>query len=187
MVEHLVAQVGLHLDGGAENAHAPQEAAEHHGHHDPHHGQADTVQQEVHVKGDGRAVHLHEALVYPVDDLLVQVWQDELDIVHQDQRGQPQQEPPGVFEVIPVNMFSKDHAVLPLSVYNGRSPVYHTPEDTSRVKFEFLPENPGRGTPLDAEALAALPLSEGGAPQYVFPEDTPRPPSSSCFSGKGVV
>ena len=110
VVEHLVAQVGLHLDGRAENAHPPQKAAEYHGDDNPHHGQADAVQQEVHVKGDCRAVHDDIALVHAVDDLLVQVGDDELDIVHQDQGGQPEKKPPSVLNIISVDVFSEDHA-----------------------------------------------------------------------------
>ena len=109
MVEHLVPQASLHLDGRAEDADPPQKAAHHHGDDDPHHGQADPVQQEVQVEGEPLSVHLHPAQVYAVDHLLVQVGDDELDIVHQHQGGQPQQQPSGVFDVIFIDVCSEYH------------------------------------------------------------------------------
>ena len=109
VVEHLVPQAGLHLDGRAEDADPPQKAAHHHGDDDPHHGQADPVQQEVQVEGEPLSVHLHPAQVYAVDHLLVQVGDDELDIVHQHQGGQPQQQPSGVFDVIFIDVCSEYH------------------------------------------------------------------------------
>ena len=61
MVKHPVAQIFLHPDGGAEETHPPQKAAQNHAQNDTHHGHTDAVQQEIHVKGHLCAVHRHIA------------------------------------------------------------------------------------------------------------------------------
>ena len=110
--EHLVAQVGLHLDGRAEDAHAPQKTAHHHGQHDPDHRHTNPVQQKVHVKGHLYAVHHDPALVHAIDYHLVQIGRDELHVVHHNQRRQPQQQPSGVFYVVFVDVFPENHTVF---------------------------------------------------------------------------
>ena len=113
VVEHLVSDVRLHLDGGAEDAHAPQKAPDHDGQDDPHHGHTDPVQQEVHVKDDFHAVHQHVALVDAVDHHLIEIWNDQLHIVHEPQEKQAADEPYGIFCVVFVDMLSKDHTSAP--------------------------------------------------------------------------
>ena len=78
MAEHLVPQIGLHLDGRAEDGHPPQEAAEHDGHRHDEHGLADAIQQKRHVKSVLHTIHHHIALVHAVDDHLVDLGDHQL-------------------------------------------------------------------------------------------------------------
>ena len=111
MVEHIVTQVRLHLDGGAEDAHTPTEPADDHGQDHPDQGHTDLVQQEVHVEGHFHAIHQDVALVQAVNDHLVKIRDHQLEVVHRHQRRQAHQEPPGVLEIIAVDVLSEDHLV----------------------------------------------------------------------------
>ena len=112
MVEHAVAKVGFHLDGRAEDAHAPHEAPRRHRQDDKHQRHADFVQQKIHVKGALDAVHHDIALINPVDDHLVKVGHYQLEIIHHSQHGKAQQQPRGIPEVIAVDMLAEDHRTL---------------------------------------------------------------------------
>ena len=112
MVEHAVAQVGFHLDGRAEDAHAPHEAPRRHRQNDKHQRHADFVQQEIHVERAPNAVHHDIALVDPVDDHLIKIGHDQLEIIHHGQHGKAQQQPWGIPEVIAVDMLAEDHKAL---------------------------------------------------------------------------
>ena len=68
MVEHPAAQVGFHLDGGAEEADAPEEPAHHHHQDGQDQGKTDLVQQEIHIEGVPHAAGFHETGVHAVDD-----------------------------------------------------------------------------------------------------------------------
>ena len=66
----------------AEEADAPQKAPNDHEHHDPDHGQADVLQQNLFGKGQGLAVYDHLPQVDPVDDQTVKLGDQQLDIVN---------------------------------------------------------------------------------------------------------
>ena len=81
-VEHTPAQVGLHLDARAEEADAPEETPDRHEYDDDDHGQADAIQQKIHVKGKEHAfADLHLTVVDAVDEHALQLGDLELKVV----------------------------------------------------------------------------------------------------------
>ena len=82
VVKHPLAQVGSNPHSGAEKADTPQKAPNDHEHHDPDHGQADVLQQNLFGKGQGLAVYDHLPQVDPVDDQTVKLGDQQLDIVN---------------------------------------------------------------------------------------------------------
>ena len=124
IVEHPVADVLLHLEGGAQEHDAPQEAADDHGQDDGQHGHADPVQQEVHVKGHHDPVHQDLAVVDAVDDHLVELGDQQLQIVHRRQGGQSDQQHVQVAEVVAVDVFPEYHtASLLVGTQNAKCKV----------------------------------------------------------------
>ena len=120
VAEHPVPQIGLHPDGGAEDGHAPQKAAEHNCHHHDNHGHTDPIQQEIHIEGNLRAIQNHIALVHAVDDHLIQLGDLQLQIVHGSQREQAQQKQWGVLQIIAVDMLAEYHCFPFLLLKNSK-------------------------------------------------------------------
>ena len=112
MVKHPVAKLSLHPDGGAEEAHTPQKAADDHGQNNANHGHTDIVQQNVHGKGNGRALHFHHAAVHTVDEHAVQFRNDQLHRVHRHQCQQTHNQPVGIPKIVPVDMLAEYHTLV---------------------------------------------------------------------------
>ena len=113
-VEHPSAQVCLHLDPRVEEADPPQEAARRHEQDDEDHGQADPIQQEVHVEGniDVQTIHVlhgHVALFDSVDDHTVQRRHLELEEVDDHQGQNTQQKGGQMLEIVPIDVLSEKH------------------------------------------------------------------------------
>ena len=140
MVKHLVPQVSLHPNGRAENGHPPQEPAKHDGNRHAHHGHTDFVQQERHVKGLLHPVYHHIALVHAVDDHLIQLWNDQLQIVHCPQGKKSQQQVGGIFQVVFVDVFAEYHNCVPPCCTQKLLSLYHTHLSVATT-FPFLDTN----------------------------------------------
>ena len=119
-VEHPAANIGFHADGRAEEADAPQKAADQQSQNDKEEGQTDAIQKEVHVKGDGGAVNDDASVVDSVDDHAVKAGHQKLGDVHKDQRENAEQENGGVFEVISIDMLTKQHREKSPSLLKNR-------------------------------------------------------------------
>ena len=109
MVEHLLPQIRLHPDAGAEEADAPQKAPHHHEQHDPYHGQADVLEQHLFRERHCLAPHHHLSKVDAVDDQTIELWHKQLDIVHHQQRKDTQQQRGRVAQVIAVDVLAEYH------------------------------------------------------------------------------
>ena len=109
MGKHPIAQIFLQPHGGAKKANAPQKAAQDHENDDHHHFYADLIQQKVHVKGNCAPIHHHGAVGHAVDNHAVELWNLQLQDIHQHQRHQAQQQPQAIADIIAVDMFSKYH------------------------------------------------------------------------------
>ena len=107
MVEHLIPQMPLHLDGGAEEGNTPQKPAYYHAQDDADHGHTDPIQQEIQIKAVGNSVHFHKAVVHAVKHHAVQLRDLQLQTVHQHQREQAEDQPAGVPQVVAVDVFSE--------------------------------------------------------------------------------
>ena len=113
-VKHPPAEVGLHLDARAEEADTPEEASDGHADDDGDHGQADLIQQKVHVKDQLGTVHDHLAVVDAVDDHAVQLGDLELEHVDHDQRQHTQKQGGQVPEIVSVDVLTEyqgDHLI----------------------------------------------------------------------------
>ena len=106
-VEHPPAEIGLHLDARAEEADTPEEPPEGHADDDEDHGQADLIQQKVHVEDQLGTVHDHLAVVDAVDNHTVQLGDLELEHVDHDQRQHTQQQGGQVPEIVSVDMLTE--------------------------------------------------------------------------------
>ena len=110
-VEHPSAEIGLHLDARAKEADTPEEPPDGHADDDEDHGQADFVQQKVHIKGVRNAVHQNPALVHAVDNHLVQLRHFQLQNIHQYQRKNAQQKCHAVAQIVAVYVLAENHTV----------------------------------------------------------------------------
>ena len=132
VVEHPVAQLGLHPDGRPEKADAPQKPADHHGYDDADHGQADVLHQHGLVERGGDAPHQHLPAVDPVDEHPVQLGDDQLHIVHQDQRRNAEQKRGRMAEVVAVDILAEDH--VDSSFFTGWRPGQAVRRRTNRKR-----------------------------------------------------
>ncbi len=112
VVKHPLAQVGRDPHRRAEETDAPQKAPDDHQDHDPDHGPADVLQQHLFGESQRLAAHHHLPQVHAVDDQAVQLRDEQLDVVHRQQRQQAQQQRRGIPEVVAVNILAKDHRCI---------------------------------------------------------------------------
>ena len=107
VVEHADADVRLHLDGGAEEAHPPQEPADDHDHDDVHDGQTQLIQQKVHGEGHSGAFIEDFPGVQAVDQHPVELRHNELHVIHQNEGYRSQQQPGAVFEIVSIDVLAE--------------------------------------------------------------------------------
>ena len=132
MVEHPLAQVCRDPHGRAEEADAPQKAPDDHQDHDPDHGPADVLQQHLFGESQRLAAHHHLPQVHAVDDQAVQLRDEQLDVVHRQQRQNAQQQHRRVLEIVSVDRFAEITAILLLSYSCFEQ------STTNAVKYKYI-------------------------------------------------
>ena len=121
-VEHPPAQVGLYLDARAKEADTPEEPPEGHADDDEDHGQADGVQQKVHVKDLFRLSDSDEAVLDAVDDHTVQLGNLELHDVDHHQGQNAQQQRRQMLQIVSVDMLPEYQGITSFHRDWGASP-----------------------------------------------------------------
>ena len=98
----------LHLNARSEEADTPEETSEGHADDDGDHGQADFIQEEVHVKADKDVLrNLHLAVVDAVDDHAVQLGDFKLEHVDHDESQYTQEQGGQVLQIVAVDVSAK--------------------------------------------------------------------------------
>ena len=121
-VEHPSAEIRLHLDARAEEADTPEEPPKGHADDDEDHGQADFVQQKVHIKDQLGAVHDHLTLIDAVDDHTVQLGDLELEHVDHDQGQHAQKQGGQMLQIVSVDMLTEYQGITSFLGDCGHSP-----------------------------------------------------------------
>ena len=114
VAKHTVAHVGLHENGAAHEAHTPQKPTDDHKENDHQQGRANFIQQKLHIEGLHNAALEHLPVDHTVDDHLVQLRDQQLQVVHGDQRCKTQKDQRQKPQIVPIDMLTEYHGISPL-------------------------------------------------------------------------
>ena len=109
MVKHALTKVAFYLDTATQKAHAPHKTAHNHDNDNQEHGFANMLPHKVHIKLYKCTAYIHNSGVCTIDNHAVQLGNFKLEVVHGYQGYQTKQQCEQVLEVVPVDVFSKDH------------------------------------------------------------------------------